>query len=187
MSKPASRLFRGTRGDLASNAIALQNSDIIASRTKGMDLQAHPRAKSLSAKQRAEISAKVKSRTATQKEYNKYISDSRFGKRRKQGIREFWAQEQERILSGQPTTRSWSESQKQAILHNRRPQYNGKTIQGHHTYSASIYPHLANKGAIIYPVTFDEHLYGWHGGNFKNSLPGRPIKRKTYHNFTGGK
>ena len=36
-------------------------------------------------------------------------------------------------------------------------------------------PHLADKGEIIYPVTPNEHLKGWHGGNFKNSRPGEPI------------
>ena len=49
-------------------------------------------------------------------------------------------------------------------------------IQGHHSYSVSKYPHLAGKSAIIYPATFNEHLNGWHGGNFKNSKSGRPIK-----------
>lgn len=43
-------------------------------------------------------------------------------------------------------------------------------MQGHHSYSASQYPHLANKGEIIYPATPNEHFNGWHGGNWKNSL-----------------
>ena len=38
-----------------------------------------------------------------------------------------------------------------------------------------IYSHSADKGEIIYPVTPNEHLKGWHGGNFKNSIPGEPI------------
>lgn len=52
------------------------------------------------------------------------------------------------------------------------------TMQGHHTYSVSHYPHLAGNHKVIYPVSFEEHLYEWHGGNFKNSLPGKPFKRK---------
>lgn len=48
-------------------------------------------------------------------------------------------------------------------------------IAGHHTYSASKYPHLADKGEVIYPATFNEHLNKWHGKNFKNSYPGAPI------------
>ena len=30
---------------------------------------------------------------------------------------------------------------------------------------------------IIYPVTKYEHRQGWHGGNMRNSLPGKPINR----------
>ena len=185
MSKGNSGLFAGTTG--STIATLLHGQDIIASRVAGMDLREHPRGKSLSAKQRKEIASRIKSRTATREEYAQYYSDRRFSKRRKEGVRQFWVQEQMRILTGKQTTRTWSKSQRQDILNSKRPKYNDKTIQGHHTYSASRYPHLANQGAIIFPVTFDEHLYGWHGGNFKNSLPGRPIKKKTYYNFSGGK
>lgn len=185
MSKGNSGLFHGTIG--ANASVLLHGQDLILSRVSGMDLREHPRGKSLSSKQRKEIAAKIKSRAATKREYEQYYSDSRFAKRRKEGVRQFWVQEQMRILSGKETTRDWSEPQRQAILRSERPKYKGKTVQGHHTYSASKYPHLANQGAVIFPVTFDEHLYGWHGGNFKNSLPGRPIKKKTYHNFSGGK
>lgn len=185
MSKGNSRLFSGTTG--LAVATLSHGQDIIAERVVGMDLREHPRAKALSAKQRRNIVAKIKSRSATREEYAKYNSDSRFAKRRKEGVRQFWVQEQMRILTGKQTTRDWSESQRQEILDSKRPKYNGKTIQGHHTYSASRYPHLANQGAVIFPVTFDEHLYGWHGGNFKNSLPGKPIKKRTYHKFSGGK
>ena len=61
------------------------------------------------------------------------------------------------------------------ILNGKTPKHNGKPIQGHHAYSVSQYPHLANKGEVIYPVTPNEHFNGWHGGNYKNSLPGEPI------------
>lgn len=182
MSKGISGLFIGTLGEKKT----YHSQDLIASRVKGLDLREHPREISLTAKQRKEISIKIKNRTATRQEYKKYISDYRFDRRRKAGIREFWIQEQTRILRGEPATRAWSKDQIQAILRSELPRYNGKVIQGHHTYSASRYPHLANKGAVIFPVTFDEHLYGWHGGNFKNSRPGRPIKRRTYHDFSGG-
>lgn len=185
MSKGNSGLFTQTSGAITLTLSIGQ--DLIASRVKGLDLREHPRNKALSAKQRKEISVKIKNRTATRKEYALYNSDNRFSKRRKEGVRQFWVQEQVRILSGKPTTRNWSETQRQEILNNQRPTYNGKAIQGHHTYSAKLYPHLANQGAVIFPVTFAEHLYGWHGGNFKYSLPGRPIRKKTYHNFSGGK
>ena len=57
----------------------------------------------------------------------------------------------------------------------KRAKFDGKTLQGHHTYSASQYPHLANRPEVIFPVTFNEHFYGWHGGNWKMSLPGERI------------
>ena len=86
------------------------------------------------------------------------------------------------ILVGAPT-RQWNSQQTEDILNGRRPKYNEKTIQGHHTYSASKYPHLANRAGVIFPVTFEEHLKGWHGGNFKNSKPGKPISKATFYNF----
>lgn len=77
--------------------------------------------------------------------------------------------------NGEPLTRNWTEDQIRDILNGITPTYNGKTIQDHHTYSVSQYPHLANKGEVIYPVTQNEHFKGWHGGCFKKSLPGEPI------------
>ncbi|MDF2791098.1 MAG: hypothetical protein K0S80_4200, partial [Neobacillus sp.] len=44
-------------------------------------------------------------------------------------------------------------------------------------HSHQIYPpekHFTHRD-IIYPVTPNEHFNGWHGGNWKNSLPGKPI------------
>ncbi|ROR31430.1 HNH/endonuclease VII toxin of polymorphic toxin system [Mobilisporobacter senegalensis] len=90
-------------------------------------------------------------------------------------VKQFWNQERERILAGQNPTRNWSQEQLNDILQGNVPKYNGKPIQGHHTYSASKYPHLSNEGEVIYPVTKNEHLQGWHGGNYKKSLPGEPI------------
>ncbi len=91
-------------------------------------------------------------------------------------IQNHWnKEERERIIKGESTTRNWTTEQIQDILNGRTPKYDGKPIQGHHSYSASKFPHLADKGEIIYPVTPNEHLKGWHGGNFKNSRPGEPI------------
>lgn len=60
-------------------------------------------------------------------------------------------------------------------MEGKKPKYNGKTLQGHHSYSVSQYPHLAGRSEVIWPVTANEHFRGWHGGNWKNSLPGKPI------------
>lgn len=48
-------------------------------------------------------------------------------------------------------------------------------MQGHHSYSVSKYPHLADCGEVIFLTTRNEHFNGWHGGNYKNSMPGEPI------------
>ena len=57
----------------------------------------------------------------------------------------------------------------------KRAKFDGKTLQGHHTYSASQYPHLANRSEVIYPVTFNEHFRGLNGGNWISSLPCKRI------------
>lgn len=171
MSKPESGLFEGTSGidDFYGNA-----ENIIADRVKGLDLTPHPiQQKQLSAKQKARIKSKIEARTATREEYERYEWNKRLDQRRKAGIDEFWKNEKRLLELGDDTTRNWSEEQKHAILNNRKPTFNNQTMQSHHTYSVSQYPHLANVGGVIYPATPNEHLKGWHGGNYKKSKPGR--------------
>ncbi len=175
MSKAPSGFFSGTKGELAFYGNA---ENIISARTFGLDMREHPLAqKQLSSKDRKRIKQKIANRTATQKEYKQYEWDKRFRKRRRKGTKYFWKQERNRLERGEKGTRNWSEEQRKAILSGNAPKFNGKTLQGHHAYSAKLYPHLANLGEIIYPVTHIEHLYGWHGGSYKKSRPGRRIRR----------
>ena len=188
MSKPISHYFTGTKGFQAfygqeQSRFIMSSKDaesIISERVKGLDLQPHTikHKKLLSSKEMKKISKKIKQRTATMEEYKNYQMTLRFNKRRKDAVKAFWRAERDRIKNGAPTTRDWTDDQKKAILARKTPTVNGKPIQGHHTYSASKYPHLSNRSEVIYPVTFEEHLYEWHGGNFKNSSPGKRIKRK---------
>ncbi|MFC0611035.1 hypothetical protein ACFFF2_02740, partial [Scopulibacillus daqui] len=160
-----------------SEVNTIKAEDIIAERAKNFDLKEHPISyKQISAKKMNELKLKIKNRTITKEEYKSYIWNKKFARRRDKGVIQFWKQERKRIKNGEKPTRNWSEKQIKDILNKKRPKFNGKTLQGHHTYSAAKYPHLANKGEIIYPLTHKEHLYGWHGGNYKNSLPGKPIK-----------
>ena len=178
MSKPSSGHFSGTTGaKIAYNNIMSNrpSSDIIAERVSGLDLKEHP-VKSRSKTPLKTINKKIHNRTATKAEYKKYYQDRRLKERRKNAVKDFWDDERERLIHQRPATRKWTKEQRDAILSGQRPKHNGRTIQGHHTYSVSKYPHLAGKSAVIYPATFNEHLNGWHGGNFKNSRPGRPIK-----------
>jgi hypothetical protein len=175
MTKPDSGLFKDTSGidDFYGDA-----ERVIAERVQGLDLTPHPvKQKQLSSKQNNKIKSKIAQRKATREEYKRYIWNKRFKRRRDEGVINFWLSEQSRIENGQPTTRNWTKEQQQAILNGGKPTFNGRALAGHHTYSATQYPHLANMAAVIYPATFTEHLKGWHGGNYKNSLPGKRIRR----------
>lgn len=178
MSKPLSHHFHGTTGErMFSITIRQSEGDIIKERVQGLDLREHP-VKHKSTLSLKAIKNKIANRSASRDDYKKYDAMHRLSKKRKIGVKEFYKQERRRIKNGEPTTRNWTAEQRHDILQKRIPKANGKSMQGHHTYSVLKYPHLAAKGEIIYPVTFEEHLYVWHGGNFKNSLPGRPFKRK---------
>lgn len=175
MSKPPCGLWSGTVGERSFYGNA---EEVIAERTSHLDLSEHPVGRSqLSTASRARIRERINSRTATREEYKHYRWDKRLAKRRKAGVDSFWKEERRRLSNGEKGTRNWSESQRQEILAGRKPQYNGQTMQAHHTYSVLRYPHLANQSAVLYPATAYEHLEGWHGGSFCKSLPGCRIRR----------
>ncbi len=175
MTKPESGLFKGTSGtdDFYGNA-----EKVIAERVKGLDLTPHTiTQKQLSAKQKQKIKGKIEARIATREEYAHYEWSKRLDQRRKAGVDEFWKAEKGLLKSGNQPTRNWNTEQKQAILSDKKPTFNNQTLQSHHTYSVSQFPHLANVGGVIYPATTKEHLKGWHGGNYKKSKAGRRIRR----------
>ena len=179
MSKPLSNHFHGTTGERKFLASHGQNgSDIIKERVQGLDLREHP-VKHKSTLSIKRIRQKVKERTANKEDYRKLDRTKRLSDKRQESVKEFWEAERNRIISHKPTTRNWTAEQRKTIIDGGRPKSNGRTMQGHHTYSVSKYPHLAGNHRVIYPVSFEEHLYEWHGGNFNQSLPGRPFARKT--------
>ena len=174
--------FEGVGGNsgsktVFSNTIETKTPEtIIAERTKGLDLVPHPTTQTqLSPKKMKELKQKIADRTITREEYEQYDWNKRFTQRRNEGVESFWRDERVRLSRGEKGTRNWSEDQIKDILSGKRAKFDGKTLQGHHTYSASQYPHLANRSEVIYPVTFNEHFRGWHGGNWKTSLPGKRI------------
>ena len=79
------------------------------------------------------------------------------------------------MLRGEQGTRNWTKEQRTAIIRGETPKFKGLYVIGHHSYSAAQYPHLADRGEIIYPATSREHFRGWHGGNYKESSAGKPI------------
>ena len=176
MSKPTSGYFSGTTGDKsASKNLSRKNdsNDIII--PKGFEYTEHPtKYKQMSSKKRKELREKVHMRTITKAEYKRLNWQKRLDNRRKAGIDSFWDMERDRISRNLPTTRNWSAEQIVDILNHKIPKYYGKPMQSHHTYSVSKYPHLANRGDLIYPVTIYEHINRWHYKGTKNSLPGMP-------------
>ncbi|MDG4477768.1 hypothetical protein [Streptococcus parasuis] len=160
------------------NATPKTPESIIADRVEGLDLTPHQTPYSqLSKKKATELRQKVKDRTITQEEYKRLDWNNRFQKRRKEGVDNFWLDERKRLMNGEEGTRIWSSEQQEQIISGRRPQFEGKTLHGHHTYNASQYPHLANNPNIIYPATYNEHLNGWHGGSWRKILPGERINK----------
>ena len=177
MSKPSSGHFKGTTGGhFAPNyqfTNELRNAII---KKDGLDLREHPtKYKQLSSKKLKLLRKKKLNRTITKSEYNHLEWQRRLNNRRNKAIIDFWKNEKRRIISKLPTTRNWSATQQQYILSDKRPKYAGKSIVSHHTYSVAKYPHLANRSELIYPATQYEHIYRWHGGNTRKSLPGIPI------------
>lgn len=179
MSKPTSGHFAGTKGakrDPSTKSIK-SPEEIIAERTKGLDLKSHPRkSKSMSASKMHNIRDKINNRTASKEEYKAIMSENRFRKRRSKAVHDFWKDEANRIKHNLPTTRQWTPEQRRDIINKKRPKYKGQSLEGHHTYSAQLYPHLANISLVIFPATHDEHKNDWHGGNYKKNLPGKRIQ-----------
>ena len=187
MSKSISNHFVGTGGHRAffgneTSSFIESSKDaesIIQERVKGLDLREHPikNKKYLSAKQIRAVKKKIQNRTATIEEYRNMRMSERLNARRTAGRDAFWRAEKKRLLSGQLPTRKWTATQIEDILSGKKPVFNGKTIQAHHTFSVNKYPHLANKAEVMYPTTFQEHFFEWHGGNWKTSLPAKRLKK----------
>ena len=182
MSKSYCGLFSGTMGALNTQqalTLAVYNEIVstIANNAKGHDLRQHRLPYKIpSAKRLKNLRQKRDNRTITKQEFRELRWAERFKERRDKGVSNFWDAEKAKLLRGEKGTRNWTKEQRNDIINDRRPKFNGRVIQGHHSYSASKYPQLANLGGLIYPATFREHLYGWHGGTYRKSLPGMPIK-----------
>ncbi|OCA77129.1 hypothetical protein BBI01_01310 [Chryseobacterium artocarpi] len=128
----------------------------------------------LSAADRKVLKEKLKNRTITKEEYKRLEWDRRFTNRRARGVSRFWANERKLLRDELPGTRDWTPEQRQDILNGKTPKFDGDPIEGHHRYNALDHPHLADNPHNIYPATDKEHLYRWHGGNYRNDTYGTP-------------
>ena len=179
MSKPSSGYFSGTAGSQNSSKNLSQTdygSVIIFSKDSG-EKEYPTKYKQMSSKKLKMLREKKKNRTITKEEYKRLEWQRRLTSRRNEAVKGFWERESYLIKNNLSTTRNWSAQQRRDILSGKKPRYKGKTIISHHTYSVARYPHLANKAELIFPATHYEHFYGWHGGNTRNSLPGKPIEK----------
>ena len=119
-------------------------------------------------------------RTITKEEYQQYAWNEKIVSKRNRGVQRFWSAERQRVKNNEVPTRQWTSEQIQCLLdkNSKNPRSgSGKPFQVHHTYSVSKYPHLSDNANIMYPATFEEHKNSWHGGNYKNSLPGKRINK----------
>lgn len=119
----------------------------------------------------ARLRARVADRTITREQWSRLRWHERLSARREQGIADFWAAERRNLQAGLPGTRNWSIEARNAILAGERP----AGIFSHHRFSVSQYPQLASDPANVYPVTFYEHFFRWHGGSWANPSHGVPV------------
>lgn len=134
-----------------------------------------PYDKKLPKKKMDELKGKINNRTITKDEYAEYNWNKKIDKARAEGVRKFYQNEKEVLKNGKNGARNYTEKMKQDIINGKRPTYNGKPLEGHHKYSVEKYPNLAKEPTNIYPTTKDEHLYRWHGGNYRNPTLGKPL------------
>lgn len=134
-----------------------------------------PYNKKMTQKQISEAKEKIADRIITKEEYEELKWNEKITKSRKEGVENFWAKEKQRLNDGELGTRNWTDQQKEEIIAGNRATFEGKTLEGHHQYSVDKYPNLIKDPDNIYPVTKQEHLQRWHGGNFKNQTDGEPL------------
>ena len=99
-----------------------------------------------------------------QKTYTKEELD----KLRAKAVEDAWKNEAELVRQGKGT-RDWTVSQQAELL-----EY-GKVsgFEGQHMKNVADYPEFAGDSGNIQFLTYEEHLYGGHGGNFQNASNGR--------------
>lgn len=177
MSKPSSGHFKNTQGFKNHPAYSISIFEKrVSDLAEKEQFRPHPtKQKQLSTKKLKDLRQKRDNRSISKSEYKALEWNRRLSRRRNEGIDKFWQLEKKKLRANLPGTRNWSKDQIAAILNGERPKYKEQTMISHHTYSVKDYPHLANRGDLIYPATFKEHKDGFHGGNYKQSKPGKQI------------
>lgn len=87
---------------------------------------------------------------------------------RQKAIREAWAKEKERVLQGRGT-RDWTVSQQAELI-----EYGYVSgFEGQHMKNVARYPQYAGDPRNIQFLTYEEHYFGAHRGDWKNETSGR--------------
>lgn len=90
-----------------------------------------------------------------------------FSAQRSSAVNEAWNQERQLVLQGRGT-RDWTVSQQEELV--RTGKVSG--FDGSHMLDASSNPSVANSPDNIQFLTYEEHIYGAHGGNTHNPTTG---------------
>lgn len=113
----------------------------------------------------------------------KHIEDSRYGGNssstiknaetkedgiRQKAVKEAWGKEKQRVLQGKGT-RNWTVGQQAELIEHNRV----SGFEGQHMKNVARYPQYAGDSNNIQFLTYEEHYYGAHRGNWKNETNGR--------------
>lgn len=87
---------------------------------------------------------------------------------RQKAVKEAWALEKERVLQGRGT-RDWTVSQQAELI-----EYGHVSgFEGQHMKNVARYPQYAGDPRNIQFLTYEEHFFGAHRGDWKNETSGR--------------
>lgn len=95
-------------------------------------------------------------------------SSPKMDSQRQKAVADAWEREQELVLQGKGT-RDWSVGQQIELITTGKV----RGFEGQHMLNVSDHPELAGDERNIQFLTFEEHFYGAHDGNWKNSTEGK--------------
>ena len=96
------------------------------------------------------------------------LGDGEISALRQKAVRDAWAREKQLVLQGKGT-RDWTVAQQAELI-----QFGTvRGFEGQHMLNVADYPEHAGDPENIQFLTYEEHFYGAHGGNFRNETSGR--------------
>ena len=111
--------------------------------------------------------AEMDARGDDARNYEIFGDPKSFSAQRSAAVNEAWEQERRLVFQGRGT-RDWTVSQQEELI--RTGKVSG--FDGSHMLDASSNPSVANDPNNIQFLTYEEHIYGAHGGNTRNQTTG---------------